>query len=267
MHERERQRMILSALKGRSVGTVQEFAALTGASEATIRRDIQALSTARRLRKVRGGAEALAPSAIPGLPDGSNLALAQTLKVAEKRAIAREAARLCEEDDAAIINGGSTTFQMVHFLTDASFQVMTNSFPIAEHLLQHSRCTVLLPAGAVYRAQGLILSPFEADGTAHFRARRMFLGVQSVSALGLAETDPLIIQSEQRLMRQADELVILADSSKFANRSSLLLAPLERAHVLVTDEGISDRDAAMVEAAGVNLIVAKIEGGANGHRL
>ncbi len=62
MHERERQRMILSALKGRSVGTVQEFAALTGASEATIRRDIQALSAARRLRKVRGGAEALSSS-------------------------------------------------------------------------------------------------------------------------------------------------------------------------------------------------------------
>ncbi|RIY03320.1 DeoR/GlpR transcriptional regulator [Aureimonas flava] len=265
MHERERQRMILSALKGRSVGTVQEFAALTGASEATIRRDIQALSLARRLRKVRGGAEALA-SAVPVLPGGSNFALAQTVHVAEKRAIAREAARLCEEDDAAIVNGGSTTFQMVHFLTDASLQIMTNSFPIAEHLLQHSRCSVLLPAGAVYRAQGLILSPFEADGTAHFRARRMFMGVQSVSALGLAETDPLIIQSEQRLMRQADELVILADRSKFANRSSLLLAPLERAQVVVTDDGVSDKDAAMVEAAGVRLIVATVErGGVNGH--
>lgn len=266
MHERERQRMILSALEGRSVGTVQQFAALTGASEATIRRDIQALSTARQLRKVRGGAEALA-SAVPGLPGGSNLALAHTVNVAEKRAIAREAARLCEDDDAAIINGGSTTFQMVHFLTDASLQVMTNSFPIAEHLMQHSRCTVLVPAGAVYRAQGLILSPFEADGTAHFRARRMFMGVQSVSPLGLAETDPLIIQSEQRLMRQADELVILADSSKFANRSSLLLAPLHRAQVLVTDEGVSDKDAAMVEAAGVRLITVRVEGGGvNGHR-
>ncbi len=154
MHERERQRMILSALKGRSVGTVQEFAALTGASEATIRRDIQTLSAARRLRKVRGGAEALG-STLPGLPSGSNFALAQTVNVAEKRAIAREAARLCEDDDGAIIiNGGSTTFQMVHFLTDTNLQVMTNSFPIAEHLMQHSRCTVLLPAGAVYRRKG-----------------------------------------------------------------------------------------------------------------
>ncbi|WP_182084741.1 DeoR/GlpR family DNA-binding transcription regulator [Aureimonas sp. ME7] len=260
MHERERHRMILSAIKGRSVGTVQEFAALTGASEATIRRDIQALANARRLRKVRGGAETLntAPS---GLPGGSNLAKAQTLRVAEKRAIAREAAKFCDDEAAAIINGGSTTFQMVHFLTDASIQVMTNSFPIADHLLQHSRCTVLLPAGAIYRDQGLILSPFEADGTAHFRARRMFMGVQSISALGFAETDPLIIQSEQRLMRQADELVILADSSKFETRSSLVLAPLERAAILITDEGVTDAAASMVEAAGVRLVVAGLEQG------
>ncbi len=186
--------------------------------------------------------------------------------MAEKRAIAREAARLCEDDDAAIINGGSTTFQMVHFLTDASLQVMTNSFPIAEHLMQHSRCTVLLPAGAVYRAQGLILSPFEADGTAHFRARRMFMGVQSISALGLAETDPLIIQSEQRLMRQADELVILADHSKFANRSSLLLAPLERAQIPRHRRSHLRQGRGDGRSGGCPTCRRQVEGGMNGQR-
>lgn len=260
MHERERHRMILSAVEGRSVATVQEFAALTGASEATIRRDIQALALSSKLRKVRGGAEAIAASP-PGLTGGSSLAEAQGRKVAEKQAIAREAARLCQDGDAAIINGGSTTFQLVHFLTRARLQVMTNSFPIADHLLQHSQCAVFLPAGAIYREQGLILSPFEADGAAHFRARWMFMGAQGISNVGIAETDPLIIQSEQRLMRQADELVVMADSSKFSNRSSLLIAPLERAQILVTDEGVSDADAAMVEAAGVRLIVARLDGG------
>ena len=142
--------------------------------------------------------------------------------------------------------------------------MLTNSFHIADHLLQHSNCAVLLPAGAVYREQGLILSPFEADGIAHFRARRMFMGAQSVSPIGIAEADPLIIQSEQRLMRQADELVVLVDSSKFDSRSSLVIAPLERAHVLITDEGISDAAAQMVEAAGPRLVVARIDRN-NGH--
>lgn len=259
MHERERHRMMLSALEGRSVATVQDFAALTGASEATVRRDIAALHDQKMLRRVRGGAETLR-AALPNAVAGESLGEKQARNAAEKLAIARAAAGFCEDGDALILNGGTTTFGMVHFLTGLRLQILTNSFPIADHLLQHSASTILLPAGAVYRAQGLILSPFEADGIAHFRARRMFMGTQAISTLGFAESDPLIIQSEQRLMRQADELVILADASKFADRSSYIVAPLERAHALVTDDRIDDRAAAMIEAAGPRLVVVPADG-------
>jgi Transcriptional regulators of sugar metabolism len=57
---------------------------------------------------------------------------------------------------------------MVHFLAQMRLQVMTNSFPIAEHLIKHSKCTVMLPAGAVYREQNIILSPFDSDWHRHF---------------------------------------------------------------------------------------------------
>jgi DeoR family ulaG and ulaABCDEF operon transcriptional repressor len=72
------------------------------------------------------------------------------------------------------------------------------------------------------------------------------------------EGDPLLIQAEQKLIGQADELVVLADSTKFAKRSSMLLCPLSRIHTVITDEGISDRDAQMIEAADVRLIVAQV---------
>ena len=66
------------------------------------------------------------------------------------------------------------------------------------------------------------------------------------------------MQAEQKLIGQAEELIVLADSSKFAARSSLLLCPLKRISTVITDEGITDRDAAMLEAAEVRLIVARI---------
>ena len=227
MHERERHRLILSAVQARPVATVQEIAGLTGASEATIRRDFSLLADQQRLRKVR-----------------------------QKQAIAKAAVALCGNGDAVIINGGTTTFQMVHGLSAMRLEVLTNSFPIAGHLAKHSKCDVLLPAGRIYREQGLVLSPFVDDGIAHFRARRMFMGAQGVSAFGFAEADPLIVQSEQRLMNQADELVMMVDSTKFGNRSSMIVAPLGRAAVVVTDDAIRDVDVAMLEAAGVRVIVA-----------
>ena len=67
MHEKERNRIILSAVQDRPVVTVLELCRMTGASEATIRRDISALHEAKKLRRVRGGVEALHPNQLPGL--------------------------------------------------------------------------------------------------------------------------------------------------------------------------------------------------------
>ena len=256
MHEKERHEIILSAVQDRPVATVVELCSLTGASEATIRRDISTLHDSKKLRRVRGGAESLRPSDLPGLA-GRPFAVNATLNIEQKQAIARAAVDLCDDGDPIIINGGTTTFQMVHPLASKRCQVFTNSFPIAEHLLKHSRNTVMISGGIIYREQNIVLSPFDNDVTRNFYARRVFTGAQGVGPLGVMEADPLVIQAEHKLIGQADEVVLLVDSSKFENRSSLVLCPLERIDVLITDEGISEEASAMIEAAGIKLIVAR----------
>ncbi len=259
MHERERHRIILSAVQDRPVATVADLRSLTGASEATVRRDISALHVQRRLRRVRGGAEAMSPSPVAGLA-GRPFVLNETLRIAEKQAIAGAAVALCRDGDSIIVNGGTTTFQMVHPLATRRMQVFTNSFPIAEHLLKHSKNTIMLPGGAVYREQNIILSPFENDVSRNFYARRMFMGAQGLGPLGLMEADPLLIQAEHKLIGQADELVVLVDSSKFAQRSGHVLCPLSRIGAVITDDGIPEHAATMLDAAGVTLIVARPAG-------
>ena len=256
MHESERHRIILSAVQDRPVATVADMTALTGASEATIRRDIATLHVQKKLRRVRGGAESIAPPQFVGLA-GRPFSVNETLNIAQKRAIARAAVDLCQDGDAIIINGGTTTFQMVHPLSARRCQVFTNSFPIAEHLLKHSKNTILLSGGTIYREQNIILSPFDNDVTRNFAAQRMFMGCQGLGPLGLMEADPLLIQAEQKLIGQADELIVLADSSKFRRRSSLILCPLSRVTTVITDDGITDREAQMLDAAEVRLIVAQ----------
>ncbi|MEM8916702.1 MAG: DeoR/GlpR family DNA-binding transcription regulator, partial [Pseudomonadota bacterium] len=210
-------------------------------------------------RRVRGGAEAVAPPQFVGLA-GRTFAVNETIRMREKQAIARAAAALCDEGDSIIINGGTTTFQMVHPLAHRRLQIFTNSFPIADHLLRHSKNTITLSGGTIYREQNIILSPFENDVTRNFYARRMFMGAQGLGPLGLMEADPLLIQAEEKLIGRADQLVVLVDSSKFDARSSLVLCPLDRIDVVITDDGISGRAAAMLEAAEIELIVA--QGGA-----
>lgn len=257
MHEKDRHRIILSAVQDRPVVTVVDLCTLTGASEATVRRDINTLDGQKRLRRVRGGAEAINVTPFVGLA-GRPFAVNETMNMAEKRAIAAAAVDLCADGEPIIINGGTTTFQMVHPLATRRLQVFTNSFPIAEHLLKNTRNTVMLPGGVIYREQNIILSPFDNDVTRNFYARRMFMGAQGIGPLGLMEQDPLLIQAETKLIGQADELIVLVDSTKFAGRSSLVLCPLARIDTIITDDGIDDRTAAMLDAADVKLIVVPV---------
>ncbi len=256
MHEIERQRIILGEIADRPVVTVAQLVELTGASEATIRRDINALHIDGKLHKVRGGAEALHPPQLVGI-GGRHFSVSEQMNVPQKRAIARAAVDLCEDGDSIIINGGTTTYQMVDHLARRRMQILTNSFAIAETLVRTSKNTIVLPGGAVYREQSLILSPFENDVTRNFYARRMFMSAQGVSPIGIMEGDPLLIQAEQKLINQADELILLVDSSKFERRSSLILCALDRVAMIITDNGIKSRDAKLIGEAGVRLLVVE----------
>ncbi|GLQ56928.1 DeoR/GlpR family DNA-binding transcription regulator [Devosia nitrariae] len=256
MHETERHRVILAAVQARPVATVADLVEITGTSEATIRRDIAALHIQGQLRRVRGGAEAVNPpeqSALIGRPFSVN----ESINIGAKRAIARAAADLCRDGESIIINGGTTTHQMVPHLATRRLSVFTNSFAIAEYLIHNSRNSVVIPGGTIYREQNVILSPFGGVVASHFYAKKMFMGCQGLNAHGLMEADPMVVQSELALIGQADELIVLADSSKFKAKSSLILCGLDRITTVVTDGGIRDEDRQMLETAGVGLIVAE----------
>lgn len=262
MYENERHRIILATVQARPVASVADLVEITGASEATIRRDIAALHVKGALRRVRGGAEAInvpEQSALIGRP----FAVSESINLAAKRNIARAASDLCGDGDQIIINGGTTTYQMVPHLVSKRMTVFTNSFPIAEYLLHSSRNSVVIPGGTVYREQNIILSPFGGVVASHFFARRMFIGCQGIGAHGLMEADPLIVQSELALIGQAEELIVLADSSKFSSRTSLILCGLDQVHTVITDSGLREEDRFILEDAGVKLIVAEQKGDTN----
>ena len=233
--------------------TVHELVALTTSSEATIRRDIAALHQQNKLYRMRGGAEAKNTRPYPQTK-GRSFASNQNVNVARKRAIAQAAVAMCEDSDAIIINGGTTTFQMVHYLTRRHLQVFTNSLPIANHLLDQTQNTVIVPGGRIYRDQNIILSPFKNDGSKHFQAQKMFMGAHGVWAMGVLEIDNLLVQAEEKSVDQAEEMIVLVDSSKFDIRTSLVLCPLSRISRLITDTGLSNKARDMVQEAGIKLI-------------
>jgi DeoR family transcriptional regulator, ulaG and ulaABCDEF operon transcriptional repressor len=256
MLEAERHRLIVRLVQERSVVGVPDLVEILGASEATVRRDINAMAEQGLLRRIRGGAESLTPrheAHLAGMP----FRLSQGMGVAQKRAIARAAVDLIKDGESIIINGGTTTFAMVEFLAERTLDVLTNSIPIVTALLA-SRNRVLIPAGTVYREQNIVLSPYENDGIEHFWGQKLFTGCHGLNRFGMMETDPLIVQAHEKLLKRSDELIVMADSRKLRQRSPLIVARLDRIATLITDDGATEEELEVFRTAGVKVITVAV---------
>ena len=258
MLEAERQKIILKLVEERSIVSIADIVDVLDSSDATVRRDINALAERGEIRRIRGGAEAVRPRHVSHLV-GVPYAISQDLHVAQKKAIARAAAKLIEDGTSIVITGGTTTYALVEFLTPHTLDVLTNSIPIVTQLLTTSRNRVTIPGGTIFREQSIVLSPFDNDTIEHFWAEQMFISCYGINQFGLMEADPLIVQSHARLLRRADNVVVLADSSKFQKRSSMIVAGLDRISTLITDEGTKEEDLGFLRKAGITVITAKME--------
>ena len=258
MLEAERHRMILRLLEQRSIVGISDFVESLSSSDATVRRDIAALAEEGRLRRVRGGAEAINPrleAHLVGMP----FVMSEEVAVAQKRAIAKAASSLIDDNDSIIIAGGTTTYALVEFLAVRQLDILTNSLPIVTKLVATSRNRVSMPGGTVYREQKIILSPFEHDATANFWARKAFVGCYGINRHGVMEADPLIVQAEARLLKRTEQVIVMADSRKLSKHSSIVVLSLENISAFITDEGASESDLEPLRRAGVNVIVARTD--------
>src|SRR5450830_818687 len=259
MVNHKRRKRLLKLLAEHHTASVPQLVEWLSASPATVRRDISWLAARNLLTRTRGGAANLAQKK-------RNFALtSETFEhniqcfAERKRAIARCAAGMCAEGETIVINGGTTTFMMAEFLVDKHLKILTNSFLMAERLLTTSENQIIVPGGQVYREQNVILSPFDNDITQHHYAAKMFMGVYGLSMLGLMEADPLLIQAEKRLLSQAEQLIVLIDSSKFTRKAGLILCGLNRVNCLITDTAVDDAMVQMVEQAGARVVTVAPE--------
>jgi DeoR family transcriptional regulator, ulaG and ulaABCDEF operon transcriptional repressor len=263
MRERQRVEIVRNLLAAQGFLSIADLMAATGVSAASARRDAGRLADAGYGERVYGGIQALGGAFSRRMAQASletqAFEVSRTINIDAKRAIARRALEMCVDGDVIIVNGGSTTFQMAEFLRNTRLKILTNSYPLAEFLIRETHNRVALPGGEVYRDQKLIVAPFDDDAIQHYSARIMFMSAISIGPLGVIEGDPLIARAETKLLRRADKLVVLADSSKFAQRGSLVVCPLTRIHALITDRAAPQEALAMLRDAGVDTILVNPE--------
>jgi DeoR family transcriptional regulator, ulaG and ulaABCDEF operon transcriptional repressor len=260
MHSNERDSIILGLIAAKGFISFKQLEALLDGSPATIRRDLERLAGEGKLVRVRGGAKGLVPSGdggalargfhLSGIPFHENISHNR----AQKEAIGKAAAALCQFGEGVMIDGGSTTLQMCPHLAGLNLSVLTNSLHIVSALINQLGTRVLVPSGAVFPEQSIILSVFGEDGMPKFHAPKLFMGAAAIGPQGLMQPDIVLVAAERRLIDRAEEIIVLADASKFDAASGNVVCGLEEIDVIITDGSVSSGARKMIERANVRLL-------------
>src|SRR4051812_6258706 len=255
-----RRRLLLDLLTRQGFATLDELVKALGVSESTVRRDLETLDQAGSVKRTHGGAVyAGEVRAMPALEDRV------TTAAAEKQAIGRATAALIEDGESVLLDGGTTTLEVARALIGRPLQVVTNSLPIAQLLTASPVTNLILIGGYVYPRTGVALGPLAITTMQGIRVRKAVLGAGGVVAEGVYNSNLLLVETERQMMSCGQEVVIVADHTKFGRLALARLCGLDEIQHLVVDPGLNDDHRDILGAAGVQIHVAPFETeGANG---
>ncbi len=235
MFSEQRQHRILEILRTERFVRVSELSRALNSSQASIRRDLQALEEARLLKRTHGGATS-------HLMAGFELSLAdkEDRFAREKAAIARVAASLVKDGETVMLDAGSTTLQIARQLKHTrNIKIVTNAVNIAQEL-SSSPAEVIVTGGMLRLNTLAMVGPIAVATLAGLHVDKLFLGTNGVDLKrGLTSPNVTEAQTKRAMLDSAAEVILVTDHSKFGRIALAQVCGLERIDCLITDAGAS----------------------------
>ena len=232
----EREKLIVDSLAG-GIRTIAELSARLGVSEATVRRDLQSLEERNLVRRVHGGAEPVRHGS-----KGELLFNEKTsLHAAEKELIAQRAMDFIQDNDAIFLDGGSTVLALVRKLKERNnLTIVTNSLMAASELMETSHRLILL--GGEFRPRSrTLVGPLTSRVLESLAIHTAFLGTMGFTVeSGISTSDPNEAYTKELVMKRAEQVILLADSSKLLAPSLAGSGSTDDIDLIISDENVSE---------------------------
>jgi DeoR/GlpR family transcriptional regulator of sugar metabolism len=227
----ERHQKILSTLAKRQRVGAMELQDLTGASPATLRRDLDFLEGQDLVVRIHGAV--LHPSAASAEP---NLLQKSKSALEAKRKIAALAAGLVQSGATVFVDSGTTCMEAARLLRSRpDLTIITNSLPvIAGHEQFHAKLIVI--GGERRSVSGALVGGLASAGMSGMKADIALIGASGLDpASGPGTTELLERDIKQAWIKNARRTVLLCDAGKWASASALGFASWADITDLVTD--------------------------------
>ncbi|WNN73922.1 DeoR/GlpR family DNA-binding transcription regulator [Kluyvera cryocrescens] len=209
-------------------------------SEDSIRRDLRELAAAGLLQRVHGGALPVSAAIAP-------FETRKTVQIDAKRSVAQKAAALIGPGQVVIIDGGTTTTEMIKLLPqEMPFTVVTHSPNIAVGLIDYPAIEVILLGGTLFKHSVVTMGTAMTEAAHRINADLYFMGITGVHHSAGFTTGSFEEAGVKRLLSlRASETIVMASQEKINAASAFAIGDLSLASTLVVE---SELDKPLAEA-------------------
>ncbi|MGW0904279.1 DeoR/GlpR family DNA-binding transcription regulator [Streptomyces sp. NPDC002853] len=249
MASTDRLRRITEAVREAGRMGVAELADLTGASEMTIRRDLENLADQGVIERYRGGARSLL---LRGEEPPFALRAQEGLEA--KRRIAAEVAGLIADGESVVLDSGTTCLEVARALDDRRLTVMPLSLHAVNALTGAPRLTLLVPGGRPRPGELALTGPLTEASLAALRFDTAVIGCCGLNtAHGLTAYDLDDAAVKRAAIASARRVIAVAEAPKLSRTALAFVAPATALHAVVTDEDAEQDATDALAAAGVTV--------------
>lgn len=244
-----RREQVLEVIRNKSFVSIPDLVDQLGVSESTVRRDLNSLEKEGTAKRTHGGVLYTGPS-----PKLHHFDRIQSYNWGKKKQIAHLAQQFVDDGDTILLDGGSTTYELARLLVGRAVTIITNSLPVANLFSTSDPTELIFVGGAVHHKTGVCLGNYSVQMLQSVNCRRAFLSVSGVHDDGLYNNNALLVETEQAMMKSADEVFIVADSTKFGRKSLAKLCEFDQINTMIVDNELDPTWKNTISGHKVNVV-------------
>lgn len=246
----DRTSQILNLLVKEKKLEVAQLSAHLGVSQVTVRKDLDAMEAQGLITREHGFAV---------LSDTDDIKGRLAYHYEEKKKIALRAAELVSDGESVMIESGSCCALLAATLSElrSSLTIITNSAFIADYIRHSSDFQIILLGGIYQQEAQVMVGPMVRQCAENFWVDRFFIGIDGWSPkAGFTNQDQMRAQAVRDMARQADQVIVLTESDKFAKHGIVPLNLKDQVKTVITDEKIEDRITAELGRCGIEVLTS-----------
>ena len=248
----DRHKLILNKLEQNGYVNVNELSQEFNVSVVTIRKDLKLLEDRKLLFRSHG-------RAIPSNPyiTENHVNVKEKINTKEKNRIAIAAGLTLEPHDSIIIASGTSVIEFArHIKPVEGLTVLTASLNTSLILSENPNIDVMQLGGIVRPSSSSVIGPIGEKMLAEFTFTKLFLGVDGIDLeYGLTTTNSMEASLNKAMIKAAQKIIVLADSSKFGRKGFGRICGLEDVDQIITDNGIDNKTKDALIELGIHVTV------------